>query len=98
MEKFLVAHNGEWGRYSDVDGDGIPWRTLPGNTHPHSAYFARGTSHNEDTGYTEDPEKWESIFKRIASKFETAKQYLPNAVIEQEKKVSRRCCSISTAR
>ncbi len=82
MEKFLAAHAGEWGRYRDVDGDGIPWRTLPGNTHPKSAYFARGTSHNEDTGYTEDPEKWETIFKRIAKKFETAKAYLPGAVID----------------
>jgi len=84
MEKFLEAHGGEWGRYRDVDGDGIPWRTLPGNTHPKSAYFARGTSHNEDTGYTEDPEKWETIFKRIAGKFETAKQYIPKAVVEEK--------------
>ena len=84
LEKFLAAHNGEWGRYRDVDGDGIPWRTLPGNLHPKSGYFARGTSHNEDTGYTEDPEKWETIFKRIASKFETAKQFLPKAVIDDK--------------
>jgi len=82
MEKFLAGHGGEWGRYRDVDGDGIPWRTLPGNTHPKSAYLARGTSHNEDTGYTEDPEKWETIFKRIANKFETAKQYLPKSIID----------------
>ena len=84
MEKFLEAHGGEWGRYRDVDGDGIPWRTLPGNTHPKSAYFARGTSHNEDTGYTEDPEKWETIFTRIAGKFETAKGYIPKAVVEEK--------------
>jgi len=86
MEEFLVKHNGVWGRYRDVDGDGIPWRTLPGNTHPKSAYFARGTSHNEDTGYTEDPEKWETIFKRIANKFETGKQYLPKAVVDERQK------------
>lgn len=83
MEEFLAKHGGEWGRYRDVDGDGIPWRTLPGNTHPKSAYFARGTSHNEDTGYTEDPEKWETIFNRIANKFETGKQYLPRAVADE---------------
>lgn len=86
MEDFLVKHGGEWGRYRDVDGDGIPWRTLPGNTHPKSGYFARGTSHNEDTGYTEDPEKWETIFKRIANKFETGKQYLPKAVADESQK------------
>lgn len=88
MDKFLSEHGGEWGRYRDVDGDGIPWRTLPGNTHPKSAYFARGTSHNEDTGYTEDPEKWETIFKRIANKFETAKQFLPKSIIDESQKAS----------
>ncbi|MRR31822.1 2-oxoacid:acceptor oxidoreductase subunit alpha, partial [bacterium] len=88
MEEFLAKHDGVWGRYRDVDGDGIPWRTLPGNTHPKSAYFARGTSHNEDTGYTEDPEKWETIFKRIANKFETGKQYLPKAIADVSQKAS----------
>ncbi len=88
LEKFLAAHNGEWGRYRDVDGDGIPYRTLPGNQHIKSGYFARGTSHTEDAGYTEDPQKWETIFKRIADKFETGKQYLPKAVIENNNKSS----------
>ncbi len=88
LEKFLAAHDGEWGRYRDVDGDGIPWRTLPGNQHPKSAYFARGTSHNEDAGYTEDPEKWETIFKRIAGKFETAKQFLPKAIVDESQSAS----------
>ncbi|PKN98156.1 MAG: 2-oxoacid:acceptor oxidoreductase subunit alpha [Chloroflexi bacterium HGW-Chloroflexi-4] len=88
MEEFLAKHGGEWGRYRDVDGDGIPWRTLPGNTHPKSGYFARGTSHNEDTGYTEDPEKWEIIFNRIANKFETGKQYLPKAIADESQKAA----------
>ena len=88
MEEFLAKHNGVWGRYRDVDGDGIPWRTLPGNTHPKSAYFARGTSHNEDTGYTEDPEKWETIFKRIANKFEFGKKYLPKAIADESQHAS----------
>ncbi len=86
LEEFLAKHDGVWGRYRDVDGDGIPWRTLPGNLHPKSAYFARGTSHNEDTGYTEDPEKWETIFKRIANKFETGKKYLPKAIADESQK------------
>ena len=42
---------GEWGRYKDVDGDGIPWRTLPGTDMP--AYFARGSGHNEKGQYSE---------------------------------------------
>ena len=36
-----------WGRYRDLDGDGIPWRTLPGTAHPKAAYFTRGSGHNE---------------------------------------------------
>ncbi len=86
LDKFLAEHDNQWGRYRDVDGDGIPWRTLPGNKHPRSAYFARGTSHNEDTGYTEDPEKWETILNRIASKFETAKQFLPKPVMDEKQR------------
>ena len=46
---------GQWGRYLDVDGDGIPYRTVPGNRHPRSAYFTRGTGHNEYASYSEVP-------------------------------------------
>jgi 2-oxoglutarate ferredoxin oxidoreductase subunit alpha len=60
-----------------VDGDGIPYRTLPGNLNPKSGYFARGTSHDEYAHYTEAPDTWERVFNRIARKFETALQYLP---------------------
>ena len=48
LEIFLKKHNTEWGRYRDIDGDGIPYRTVPGNQHPKSAYFTRGTSHDVD--------------------------------------------------
>ncbi|KAF0112464.1 MAG: 2-oxoglutarate ferredoxin oxidoreductase subunit alpha [Chloroflexi bacterium] len=82
LEKMLKKHSGEWGRYRDIDGDGIPYRTLPGNMHPKSGYFTRGTSHTEDAGYTEDPVIWETLFARIAKKFETAKKYLPNAIAD----------------
>ena len=56
----------KWGRYRDLDGDGIPYRTLPGNRHPNAAYFARGTGHDEDANYSEDPEVWERGLKRIS--------------------------------
>jgi 2-oxoglutarate ferredoxin oxidoreductase subunit alpha len=46
-EEDLERMNGKWGRYLDADGDGIPYRTVPGNKHPAAAYFARGTGHNE---------------------------------------------------
>lgn len=77
LEAKIKEWGGNWGRYLDVDGDGIPYRTLPGNLNPKSGYFARGTSHDEYAHYTEAPDTWERVFNRIARKFETALQYLP---------------------
>jgi 2-oxoglutarate ferredoxin oxidoreductase subunit alpha len=71
-----------WGRYLDKDGDGIPYRTLPGNRHPTSAYFTRGTGHDPYARYTEDSDAWEANMERLKKKFETAKQYLPQPIIE----------------
>ncbi|HWQ46441.1 MAG TPA: 2-oxoacid:acceptor oxidoreductase subunit alpha [Longilinea sp.] len=81
LQKFLDAHNGEFGRYVDYDGDGIPYRTLMGNRHPQSSYFTRGTGHDEYARYTEDPETWERGMKRLTKKFETAKKFMPNPEI-----------------
>ena len=83
LEAKISELNGKWGRYLDVDGDGIPYRTVPGNRHQKSAYFTRGTSHDEFAGYSEDPDTWERIFDRIAQKIEKGKQYLPKAVLEE---------------
>ena len=74
---------GKWGRYLDVDGDGIPYRTLPGNEDPLSAYFARGTGHNEYAAYSERPEDWEKNLDRIAKKFETARDLVPSPIIKE---------------
>lgn len=71
---------GKWGRYLDVDGDGIPYRTVPGNRHPQSGYFTRGTSHDEYARYTEAPEIWERLFDRIKKKIENGQKFLPKAV------------------
>ena len=71
----------EWGRYLDVDGDGIAYRTFPGNKHPKSAYFARGTGHDPYAAYSEDSEDWEENMARLVLKFETSKQYLPKPII-----------------
>ena len=68
---------GEWGRYLDIDGDGICYRTVPGNKHPSAAYFARGTGHNEFARYSEDPVMWENNLVRLKRKVETIKQILP---------------------
>lgn len=67
----------KWGRYLDIDGDGIPYRTVPGNRHPQSAYYARGTGHDEYANYSEDPETWEANLNRLARKFELARTMVP---------------------
>jgi 2-oxoglutarate ferredoxin oxidoreductase subunit alpha len=74
--------NGRVARYLDVDGDGIPYRTVPGNRHPKSAYFTRGTGHTEAATYTEDPVEWERMLDRIKLKFETARGLVPEPEIE----------------
>jgi 2-oxoglutarate ferredoxin oxidoreductase subunit alpha len=84
LEK-IIAKNGGWGRYMDIDGDGIAYRTLPGNRHPASGYFARGTGHDEYTRYSEDPAVWERGLNRLKEKFEKNKQLLPPPVIHKEK-------------
>ncbi len=81
LEKFLAEHEGKWGRYMDVDGDAIPYRTLPGNRHPRSAYFTRGTGHDENAKYSEEPDVYERSMERLARKYETAKQYVPKPIV-----------------
>jgi 2-oxoglutarate/2-oxoacid ferredoxin oxidoreductase subunit alpha len=78
-----LARLGEWGRYKDVDGDAIPWRTLPGTNMP--AYFARGSGHNEKGQYSERPDDYVNNIDRLARKFETARRHVPKPVIEDEK-------------
>jgi 2-oxoglutarate ferredoxin oxidoreductase subunit alpha len=81
-EEDMTKFNGNWGRYRDLDGDGIPWRTIPGNTNPASAYFARGTGHDEYARYTEEAPAWAAMMDRLAKKYQTAKQYVPGPIVE----------------
>jgi len=70
----------EFGRYLDVDGDGIPYRTYPG-THPNKgAFFTRGTSRDRYAKYTEDGAAYVDNMQRLLRKFETAKRLIPPAV------------------
>jgi 2-oxoglutarate ferredoxin oxidoreductase subunit alpha len=73
---------GGFARYKDVDGDGIPYRTLPGTDHPAAAYFTRGSGHNEKALYTERPDDYENNMLRLARKFETAKTLVPKPTVE----------------
>jgi 2-oxoglutarate ferredoxin oxidoreductase subunit alpha len=81
-EEDLNKIQGKWGRYLDVDGDGIPYRTVPGNRHPSSAYFSRGTGHDEFSRYSEDAEVFERNMQRLKRKYETARQFVPKPIIE----------------
>lgn len=81
FDEFVAKHNGKWGRYWDVDGDGIPYRTLPGNTHPGAAYFSRGTGHDEFARYCEEPDVWQRTMERIKFKVENAADSLPEPLI-----------------
>ncbi|MEZ4591267.1 MAG: 2-oxoacid:acceptor oxidoreductase subunit alpha [Chloroflexota bacterium] len=70
-------------RYKDIDGDGIGYRTLPGNEHPLGAWFARGTGHNEKAVYSEKSEDWVQNMARLQHKFDTARQRVPAPVVDQ---------------
>ncbi len=70
-----------WGRYKDVDGDGIPYRTLPGSGAP--SFFTRGSGHNEMALYTERPDDYVNNVDRLARKFETAKALVPQPIIDE---------------
>lgn len=70
----------KWGRYADVDGDGIPWRTVPGTDTP--SYFTRGSGHDAFARYSERPEDYKNTVDRLAKKYETARQYVPKPVVD----------------
>lgn len=71
-------------RYLDVDGDGIPYRTLPG-VHPKGSYFTRGSGHTKYGGYTEDSEAYQDVLDRLLVKWETARSILPKPDIRYSK-------------
>jgi 2-oxoglutarate ferredoxin oxidoreductase subunit alpha len=75
---------GKFERYRDVDGDGIPYRTLPGTKHPLAAYFTRGSGHNEKAGYSEKPEDYKNNMDRLRRKYETARSHVPAPVVEED--------------
>ncbi len=80
----------EFGRYLDVDGDGIPYRTYPG-THPtKGVYFTRGTSRDRYARYTEEGPAYVDNMQRLLRKFETAKKLVPAPLRTDAKQKTRR--------
>ena len=80
--------SGEWGRYQDVEGDGITYRTLPGTDHPAAGYFTRGSGHDEHARYTESADAYARNMDRLNRKFETARAALPAPVVDESGKSS----------
>ena len=89
LDKFREIKGKDWGRYLDVDGDAIPYRTLPG-THPtKGAFFTRGTSHDEYARYTEDGRIHARVIDRIRRKFDTAATLVPKPEIDIRDKAGK---------
>ncbi|EQD51036.1 pyruvate flavodoxin/ferredoxin oxidoreductase domain-containing protein, partial [mine drainage metagenome] len=71
----------DFGRYKDVDGDGIPWRTLPA-THPtRGSYFTRGTSRDAYARYSERGPDYVYNMQRLLQKFDTARSLVPAPIL-----------------
>ena len=85
LDAELLEEVATFGRYLDVDGDGVCYRTLPG-THPNKgAFFTRGTSRNHYAGYTEKPDDYVDNMQRLEKKMATATTLLPMPEVNQSK-------------
>ena len=79
----------DFGRYKDVDGDGIPYRTYPGVHPSKGAYFTRGTSRNPYARYSEEGHVYVDNMQRLLRKFETAKTLIPAPVLRKSAKATK---------
>jgi len=85
MTAQMLEAGADFGRYKEVDGDGIPYRTYPG-THPSKGgYFTRGTSRNPYARYSEEGAVYVDNMQRLLRKFETAKTLVPQPVVRPAK-------------
>jgi len=74
-------------RYFDQDGDGVPYRTVPGNQNRMASYFARGSGHDADAKYSEDENDYKYILDRLKKKHDTARKFVPKPIVEKERGV-----------
>ncbi len=79
-----LDRQGSFARYLDLDGDGIPQRTIPGNRHPLASYFARGSGHDSQARYSEDEKDYKETLDRLRQKYETARAYVPKPLVEYD--------------
>jgi 2-oxoglutarate ferredoxin oxidoreductase subunit alpha len=83
LSKEQLEEAGGFSRYKDVDGDAIPYRTLPGTDHPAAGYFTRGSGHDEDARYTENAEVYARNMDRLARKLATARTAVPEPIVDE---------------
>lgn len=76
-------------RYMDVDGDGIPYRTVPGTDSEKAAYFTRGSGHNAKGKYTEKAGEWQEVIERLVKKMDTIRPDLPQSILSKGNKESK---------
>ena len=81
LQSFIDEH-GKWGRYMDVDGDGIAYRTVPGTEHRFAGYFTRGTGRDEMATYSERSDDWMATMNRLRLKMNTARGMLPQPIVD----------------
>ncbi len=89
---------GGFSRYLDVDGDGVPYRTLPGTPHEKAGYFTRGTGHDEHAKYSEKPADWVANMDRLARKFESIRDAVPAPEASFNPKARAGVVSVGTSR
>ena len=86
LDEETLGRIGAFGRYRDVDGDGIPYRTLPGDHMP--AYFCRGSGHNDSAQYSERPDDYQNNVDRLTRKFEQARNWMPTPEHDERKEAT----------
>ncbi|OGQ83681.1 MAG: hypothetical protein A3F90_06460 [Deltaproteobacteria bacterium RIFCSPLOWO2_12_FULL_60_19] len=74
-------------RYFDYAGDGLTYRTIPGNPSRKAAYFTRGSGHDADARYSEDEKDYKDTLDRLRRKFETARDYVPKPIVDRHEGV-----------
>ena len=84
LDEATLERIGRFGRYRDVDGDGITYRSIPGTSMP--AYFCRGSGHNEWGQYSERSDDYKKNVDRLTRKFETIRNWLPAPIVEINRK------------
>lgn len=86
LDEAVLERLGSVGRYQDVDGDGVAYRTIPGDAMP--AYFARGSGHNAQAAYSERADDYTDNMDRLVRKFETARTKVPASELDVNEKAT----------